>query len=122
MKKLASRWLVSLGLVVSVALGTAVTAVSASAGNAPIQGPVATSLKLYRQELAAYNAQRTQIEANFRASVALAKSNFSKSLASATTSAERSAAQQTEVTAIIDAAATRSAALIALGNPPTPPQ
>ncbi|MGA7834216.1 MAG: hypothetical protein WCA31_03325 [Acidimicrobiales bacterium] len=122
MKKLVSRGLVSLGLVASLGLGTALTASAGSVGGiAPTSGPVASTLKAYRQELKAYNAERLAIEANFRASIALAKSTYEKALSSATTSAERSAAEQTREYAVIEAAATRSTALVQLGNPPSPP-
>ncbi len=123
MRKLVSRGLVSLGLVATLGFATALMASAGNIGSTPpTSGSVSTAMKTYRQELAAFDAQRDAIEASFRANVALARSNYRKALLSATSSAERSAAQQTEVTAIIDAAATRSAALVTLGNPPAPPQ
>ena len=79
------------------------------------------ALKTYQKQLTAYRASRSAIEATFRASIQTARSNYQKSLLSATTSAQRSAAEQSKVTAIIEAAAIRSSALVALGNAPTPP-
>jgi hypothetical protein len=100
----------------------------ASAGGPPLGGiPTTTSgtasatLKAYQKELSAYRASRNAIEATFRASIETARSTYQRSLLTATTSAQRSTAQQIKVTAIIQAAETRSAALISLGNAPTPP-
>lgn len=118
MKKFVARGVVALGLAASLGMSTAVLA---SAGGLPSVPPVTSALKTYHQELATYRATLATIEATFRASVAAAESAYEKALASATTSAERSVAHQNKVTAIIKAAETRTAALIALGNPPTPP-
>lgn len=118
MKQLVVRGLVAAGLIASLGLGVSA---AASASGGPTSGPVATTLKVYRQELAAYRASRAAIESTFRASVATARTNYQKALSVATTSAERSAAEQTKVTAIIQAAATRSSALITLGSAPIPP-
>jgi hypothetical protein len=124
MKQFVVRSLVSLGMVTSLGLGMSAVA---SAGGAPSGGSTTTTgaassaLKTYQKQLTAYRASRNAIEATFRASVQTARSNYQKSLLTATTSAQRSAAQQFKVTAIIDAAAARSSALIALGDAPTPP-
>ncbi|HWD96198.1 MAG TPA: hypothetical protein VG246_07255 [Acidimicrobiales bacterium] len=125
MKQLVARGMVTLGLVAS--LGFGVSAVASAGGLPPLggttttTGATSTALKIYHQELTAYRASRTAIEATFRASINLARSNYQKALLSATTSAQRSAAEQNKVTAIINAASTRSSELIALGNAPTPP-
>jgi hypothetical protein len=116
--------MVSLGLVTSLGLG--MSAVASAGGNPPgggttTTGAVSSSLKTYQKQLSAYRASRNAIETAFRANIDTARSNYEKSLLTATTSAQRSAAQQEKVTAIILAAATRSSALIALGNAPTPP-
>lgn len=122
MKKLAARGLVVLGLATSLGFST-VTLASAGGlpGVPPVTGSVTSALKAYHQQLAAYRASLLAIESTFRASVAQAESTYQKALAVATTSAERSVAHQNKVTAIIKAAETRTAALVALGNPPTPP-
>lgn len=105
----------ALGLVAAIAL--AVPAI-ASAGSGP---GTSVNQRTYRHELQIYKASRGAIEAAFSAAVKQARSLYNKTLTSATTSAERSAALRTMETAIIDAAATRSSALITLGNPPTRP-
>jgi uncharacterized lipoprotein YmbA len=117
MKQLVVRGLVVLGLVTSLGLGVSAVA---SAGNGPGTTPAPT-MKVYRQEMAAYRASRAAIEATFRSSVDTANATYERSLNSATTSAQRSVAEQTRVQAIIQAAATRSFALTTLGNEPTPP-
>jgi hypothetical protein len=125
MKQFVVRSVVTLGIVASLGLGMSAVA---SAGGGPPSGGVTTTtgatsstLKSYQKQLTAYRASRNAIEATFRASVQTARSTYEKSLVTATTSAQRSAAQQFKVTAIIDAAAARSSALIALGNAPASP-
>ncbi len=113
MKRFSWRGLAAVGLVAAIAF--AVPAI-ASAGSGPGSS---TSQRTFRHELQVYRASRDAIEQAFTNAVKQARSLYYKTLATATTSAERSAALQTMETAIIDAAATRSAALITLGNPPT---
>lgn len=76
--------------------------------------------KTYRQALAAYVAARKTIAETFRAAVQTAKSTYFAALASATP-AERSTARAAYELAIAQAAATRSSALVSLGNPPVRP-
>lgn len=111
----------ALGLVAAMAFVSADAAWAGGTGPRPHGSGPASALKTYHQELAAYKAERAAIETTFRMSVATARSNYQHALAGATTSAERSTIQQTMETAIIQAAATRSAALVALGSPPTYP-
>jgi hypothetical protein len=115
-KKFVVRSVVALSMVGALGLATAGVA---SAGKAATHTSV--SKRTYREELASYRASRQAIEATFRAAVASARSNYLQALDSATTSAERSAAQQSMQTAIIQAAGVRSASLVTLGAPPTPP-
>jgi hypothetical protein len=126
MKQFVVRGVVTLSIVASLGFGMSAAA-SASGGHSSGGSTTTTTAadssayKTYQKQLAAYHASRSAIEATFRASIQTARSNYQKALLSATTSAQRSAAEQTKVTAIIDAAAIRSSALIALGNAPTPP-
>jgi hypothetical protein len=117
MKQFVVRGLVTLGLVASLGLGVSGVA---SAGNGPGTTPAPT-MRVYRQEMAAYKASRAAIEATFRSNVDIANAIYERSLSSATTSAQRSVAEQTRVQAIIQAASTRTSALVTLGNAPTPP-
>ncbi len=78
-------------------------------------------LKAYRQVLAAYVAARKAIAETFKNAVNAAKSAYVTALAAATTGAERSTARAAYSLAIAQAAAARSSALIALGNPPVRP-
>jgi hypothetical protein len=118
MKQFVARGVVALGLVTSLGLGMSAVA---SAGGTPSRSATAAALKTYERQLTAYKASRNAIEATFRASVQTARSTYQLALSTATTSAQRSAAEQTEVTAVINAASARSLALTALGNAPTPP-
>ncbi len=125
MKQYVVRGMATLGLAACLGLGT--SAVASAGGTPPpggittTTGAVATTLKAYQKQLNAYRASRNAIEATFRASVQTARSDYQKAILTATTAAQRSAAEQTKVTAIINAAAVRSAALVSLGNAPTPP-
>jgi hypothetical protein len=91
----------------------------ASAGSPPSKS--ASALRTYDRELAAYRASRNAIQLTFRASVASARATYAAALSVATSASERSTAQQAMVTAIIQAASARSAALTALGGPPVKP-
>jgi hypothetical protein len=66
----------------------------------------------------AYLASRQAIQMAFHAAVSSARATYFSALTKTTSSAQRSAARQAMETAIIQAAAARSAALTALGNPP----
>jgi Skp family chaperone for outer membrane proteins len=119
MKKFVVRSALALSMVGALGLATAGVA---SAGKATTHSSRATvSRHTYREEMASYRASRQAIEATFRAAVASARSNYLQAIESATTSAERSAAQQAMQAAIIQAAGVRSASLVTLGAPPTPP-
>jgi hypothetical protein len=119
MKQFVVRGMVTLGLVTSLGLGVSAVA---SAGGTPSRGTTtASSFRTYQKQLATYRANRNAIEATFRSSIQAAHSIYQQALSTATTSAQRSAAEQTEVTAVINAASARSSALVALGNAPTPP-
>jgi hypothetical protein len=125
MKQWVVRGMVTLGLVASLGLGT--TAVASAGGNPSSKdngtttGDTTPAQKIYHQELSAYRASRNAIESTFRASVNAATATYKQALLAATTSAERSTAEQNKVTAVIEAAQIRSAALTALGHAPTPP-
>jgi hypothetical protein len=95
----------------------------ASAGSPPSKSASASAsaLRTYDRELAAYRASRNAIQLTFRASVASARATYAAALSVATSASERSTAQQAMVTAIIQAASARSAALTALGGPPVKP-
>jgi Zn-dependent alcohol dehydrogenase len=116
MKKFVVRGAVVLSLV--GALGFAAVG-PAGAGSASHRTPV--TLKTYRLELASYRAARAAIESTFRKAVAAAQSNYQESLDNAINAAQRSTAQQVMQAAIIEAASVRSASLVTLGAPPTPP-
>jgi hypothetical protein len=77
-----------------------------------------TSQKTFHQEMQAYNASRQAIQMTFQSAVSSARATYFSALTKTTSSAQRSAARQAMETAIIQAAAARSAALTALGNPP----
>jgi hypothetical protein len=98
------------------------TPLLASAGSTPSKSVSSSALRTYDKELAAYRESRKAIQLTFRASVSSARATYNDALSLATTSAERSTAQQNEVTAIIQAASARSAALTALGSQPVKPQ
>lgn len=115
MRKLTSRGLIALGFVATVGLSTPVLA---SAGT---QQNGSAPSRTFHQDESAYRASRRAIQITFRSAVNQAHATYEYVLAQATTSAQRSAARQTYVAAIIQAAATRSAALIALGTAPKKP-
>jgi hypothetical protein len=77
--------------------------------------------KTYYEELSAYVAARKQIAQTFRDAVGAAKQQFVTASSSASTVDERATARAAYALAIAQAAATRSAALVSLGNPPTAP-
>jgi hypothetical protein len=77
--------------------------------------------KTYYQELAVYVSARKQIAQTFRAAVAAAKQEFDTASSAASTGAESATARAAYALAIAQAAQTRSAALVSLGNPPTAP-
>ena len=112
MRKFTSRGLIALGIVATVGLSTPVLA---SAGT---QQNGSAPSRTFHQDESAYRASRRAIQNTFRSAVNQAHATYEYVLAHATSSAQRSAARQTYVAAIIQAAATRSAALIALGTAP----
>ncbi len=111
MRKLAARVLLALGLV--AALGLATSAV-ASAGS----GPTSAQQRTYNQQLHRYNQARNAIDAAFQSAVQLARETYFQATSSKTSVAQRSAARQAMETAIIEATAVRSEALVNLGKPP----
>lgn len=111
MKRFASHGLIVLGVIIALGLSTPAIAFAKSR-------PAATSQKAFHQEVAAYQASRDAIQFTFRFAVNSAKKDYRNTLAQTSSSAQRSAARQAMETAIIHAAASRSAALIALGKPP----
>ena len=115
MKKFSFRGIVAVGVVGLLAIATPVFA---SAGNAPSSS---TTQKSYHKAIVAYRDSRYAIQLSFQSAVNAARSTYIAALASAVTSAERASAQQVLEAAIIQAAATRSAALTALGKPPLKP-
>jgi hypothetical protein len=113
-------FVVRVAVVLSIAATLALSApIIASAGSS--NTPTSISLRTYNKELAAYRASRQAIQLTFRASVSSAKAAYREALSLAKTAAQRSTAQQEMVTAIIDAASARSAALTALGSAPVKP-
>ena len=110
MRKLASRGIIALGIVATLGLATPVLA-SAGSGDQSSKGS--------HQSNTAYLAARHTIDVNFRASVTQAHTTYVTALATATTSSQRSVAHQIYEAAIIQAAATRSSALMALGPEPS---
>ncbi len=112
MRKFVSRTLSASLAVLALGLSAPVVAAADSGGASATQ-------RTYRQELRAYHQAIVQIQENFQAAVNAARGAYRNALTSATTAAERSAALQAMDAAIIQAAAVRSAALTALGNPPT---
>ena len=80
-----------------------------------------TSHETYREALLAYFSARKQIAVTFKTAVSSARSTYEEATASATTGAERSTARAAYDLAIAQAAATRSAALTSLDNPPVRP-
>ncbi|MGB7103084.1 MAG: hypothetical protein WBD82_00630, partial [Acidimicrobiales bacterium] len=110
---------VALSVVATLALSAPLVASAGSTGSTTSKPTV--SLRTYHKELVAYRESLQTIRLSFRASVSTAHSTYLGALSVATTYAQRSAAQQAEVTAIIEAASARSAALTALGSPPVKP-
>jgi hypothetical protein len=96
-----------------VALGLSTPAI-AFAGS----GTGSSSLRAFHQELEAFLASRKAIQLTFQSAVSSARATFLSALGKTTSSAHRSAARQAMETAIIQAAAARSAALTALGTRP----
>lgn len=113
MRKLASRGVIALGIVITLGLTTPVLA---SAGSSDNQG--SSTSKGFHQGNAAYLAARHTIQVDFRTAVKQALTTYESTLATSTTSAQRSAARQVYEAAIIQAATTRSAALTVLGPEP----
>jgi hypothetical protein len=132
MKKSLPRTVASLSVCAALLLGasaasgaafrhsnsaTTSTAATSNATTTTTLGPWRT----YRQLLATYIAARKVIGEDFRSAVEAAKATYYSALAAATTGAERSTASAAYDLAIAQAAATRSSALISLGNPPVRP-
>jgi hypothetical protein len=111
MKRFTSRSLIALGVVVALGLSTPAIAFAGS-------GPNSSSQKAFNQELATYRSSRQAIQSTFQSAVSTARATYFGSRAQTTSSAQRSAARQALETAIIQAAAARSSALITLGNRP----
>ena len=111
MRRFTSRSLVALGVVLALGLSTPAIA---SAGS----GPGSTSQKTFHQERQAYNASRQAIQMTFQSAVSSARATYFSAITKTTSSAQRSGARQAMETPIIQAAAARSVALTALGNPP----
>jgi hypothetical protein len=111
MKRFTSRSLIALGVVLALGLSTPAVAFAGSRSGS-------TSQKSFHQEKAAYNASRRAIQLTFRSAVSSARTIYFSALTQTTSSAQRSAARQAMETAITQAAAARSVALTALGNPP----
>jgi hypothetical protein len=111
MKRITSRSLIALGVVVALGLSTPGLAFAGS-------GPGSASQKAFNQELAAFLSSRQAIQSTFQSSVSTARATYFSALSQSASSAQRSAARQAMETAIIQAAAARSAALTALGNRP----
>ena len=118
MKCFLVRTAVALSIAGTLALSAPMLA---SAGSPPSKSATASALRTYDRELAAYRASRNAIQLTFRASVSSARATYAAALSVATSASERSTAQQAMVTAIIQAASARSAALTALGGPPVKP-
>ena len=112
MREWASRGIIALGIIATLGLSAPVLA---SAGS---PGQVLSASRGTHESDALYLAARHTIQVDFRNTVKQAKVTYQSSLAIATTSAQRSAARQVYEAAIIQAAATRSAALTALGPEP----
>jgi hypothetical protein len=119
MKKFVVRGVVALSVVGSLALSAPLVASAGSTGTVTSTSTI--SLRTYHKELVAYRESRRAIQLTFRASVSMAHATYLAALSVAKTAAQRSAAQQAEVTAIIEAASARSAALTALGSAPVKP-
>lgn len=116
MKSFVMRATTALSIVGALALSTPLLA-SAGASAAP----QSKAMRTYDKEIVAYRESRQAIQLTFRAAVNSARATDAESLSVATSAAERSAAQQAMVTAIIQAASARSAALTALGSQPVKP-
>jgi len=112
MRKFTSRGLIALGIVATLGLSTPALASAGPAG----QGPAPS--KTTHQGDAAYLAAHRAIQKAFHAAVAAAHASYQSALAAATTSSQRNTARQVYEAAIIQAAATRSAALTVLGPEP----
>jgi hypothetical protein len=117
MKSFVMRATVALSIVGALALSTPLLA---SAGS-PSTGTQSKAMRTYDKEIVAYRESRQAIQLTFRAAVNSARATYNESLSVATNAAQRSAAQQAMVTAIIQAASARSAALTALGSQPVKP-
>jgi hypothetical protein len=116
MKKFSSQGLVALGVVVALGLATPVLAsagtnYSGQTQNKTLQHQTSNQSDIYREK-------REAIESAFHSAVKAARLAYTLAIAEATSSAERNAALQTMESTIIQAAATRSAALTALGPAP----
>ncbi|HVA69911.1 MAG TPA: hypothetical protein VNF08_01135 [Acidimicrobiales bacterium] len=111
MRRFTVRSLVALG--VTLALGLSAPAIAFAGSRTG-----STSQKAFHQEKDAYLASRQAIQRAFQSAVGSARAIYRNALNKTTSSAQRSAARQALETAIIQAAAARSAALTALGNPP----
>lgn len=121
MKRFTARSLLVLGIVATLGLTTPVVASAGSgsrAGSNSNKNAGSNSNKTYREQVAAYNASRQAIEDDFHLAVSTAQVTLYTALATAKSSAQRSAERQAMQAAIIQAAATRSSALTALGSRP----
>jgi Kef-type K+ transport system membrane component KefB len=111
MGRFTTRSLIALGVVVALGLSTPAIAFAGS-------GITLSPQKVFHQELVAFLASRQAIQLTFQSAVSSARATFLSTLRETTSAAQRSAARQAMETAIIKAAAARSAALTALGNRP----
>jgi hypothetical protein len=119
MKTFVVRAAVALSIVGALAFSTPLWASAGSTSSST--GTQSKAMRTYDKEIVAYRESRQAIQLTFRAAVNSAHASYEESLSVATSSAQRSAAQQAMVTAIIQAAAARSAALTALGSQPVKP-
>ncbi len=119
MKSLVVRTMVTLGIVAALAFSTPMWASAGSTNST--SGTPSKAMRTYDKEIVAYRESRQAIQLTFRAAVTSARATYNESLSVAINAAQRSAAQQAMVTAIIQAASARSAALTALGSQPVKP-
>lgn len=121
MKKFTVRTAVALATVASVGLLAPVSAFASGSEPATTSTTTSTTIPLrtHPHTLAAYRADRMQINQAFKWAIASAQSIYQQARSQANTAAARGTARTAFELALIQAAAARDSELTALGGPPS---
>ena len=122
MKHVATRSLIAMALVGTMAVGApALAGAGSAAANSHHSSTTSTTSKAWHVKWLAYVKELKAANVTFRASLKSAHSIFAAAMAAATTATQRQAARTALQAAIAAALSVRANAITALGNPPAPP-